>query len=273
MTDFSSNGTAYELSGPEEAPVMVLIHGLGLNRQTWRDHEPAFAADYRVVNYDLYGHGESALPPSKPSLSLFAIQLKELLDELGYQTCTLVGFSLGGMINRRFALDFPNQVDALVILNSPHERGAEAQKLVEERAAKTAAGGPGATLDTTLKRWLTPSYLQNEPEAIEQIRQWVLANDPPVYAKCRWVLANGVLEIIRPQPPLTLPTLVMTCENDSGSTPAMSHTIASEIAGSKTIIVPELQHLGLLEQPALFTKPILEFLNAEGFKSIDENDK
>ena len=52
----------------------------------------------------------------------------------------------------------------------------------------------------------------------------------------------------------------MTCENDSGSTPAMSHAIAAEIAGAEVQIVPTLQHLGLMEQPDLFSGPILEFL-------------
>lgn len=261
MKKRSNNGTVYELSGPENAPVIALVHGLGLNRHTWSAHEPLFSASYRVLNYDLYGHGESVPPPIKPTLSLFADQLCDLLDFLCIEKCAVVGFSLGGMINRRFALDYPDQATALAILNSPHERGEEAQKLVEERAKKSAAGGPGATLDTTLKRWLTPEFLKNEPEIVEQIRQWVLANEPEVYAQCRWVLANGVIEIIRPEPPLSLPTLVMTCENDTGSTPAMSHAIASEIPNSQTIIVPKLQHLGLLERPELFTKPILEFLD------------
>ena len=263
MTQRSSNGTVYELSGPEDAPVIALVHGLGLNRHTWEAHAPVFSERYRVLNYDLYGHGESVPPPTKPSLSIFAQQLKELLDELEIERCAVVGFSLGGMINRRFALDFPDRATALAILNSPHERGEEAQRAVEERASKSAAGGPGATLDTTLKRWLTPNFLENEPWMIERIRQWVMANEPDVYAQCRWVLANGVIEIIRPDPPLTLPTLVMTCENDTGSTPAMSHAIASEIPNSQTIIVPELQHLGLLERPELFTTPIMQFLKDE----------
>ena len=265
MVERDKNGTVFEVSGPEGAPVVALVHGLGLNRQTWRAHAPELAKRYRVLNYDLYGHGESAAPPETPTLALFAQQLRDLLDHLQIGACAVVGFSLGGMINRRFALDFPGRATALAILNSPHERGEEAQRAVEERAAKSAAGGPGATLDTTLKRWITAEFLGRETDTIEEIKRWVLANDPEIYAQCRWVLANGVIEIIRPEPPITLPTLVMTCENDSGSTPAMSHAIASEIAGAQTIIVPHLQHLGLLERPELFTQPVLQFLDQVKF--------
>jgi pimeloyl-ACP methyl ester carboxylesterase len=82
-----------------------------------------------------------------------------------------------------------------------------------------------------------------------------------IYTQCRQVLANGVVELIRPTPPIVQPTLVMTAENDSGSTPAMSHAIAAEITGAQTIIVPALQHMALVEAPSQFTEPVLRFLD------------
>lgn len=261
MAERTDEGTAFELTGPSGAAVVVLVHGLGLNRYVWQWHEPALSQRYRVLSYDLYGHGDSAPPPEKPSLALFSIQLGDLLDELGIGTCAIAGFSLGGMINRRLAMDHPDRVSALAILNSPHERGPEAQRLVEERAAATAEGGPGATLDTTIERWFTPAFREGRPDIIALVRRWVLANDPISYAQCRQVLASGVIELIRPDPPITKPTLIITAENDTGSTPAMSNAIGSEIAGSQTIIVPHLQHMGLVEVPELFTQPLLGFLD------------
>lgn len=256
---FTDNGTAYYLSGSEEASVVVLIHGLGLNRHTWQWHQPELSLHHRVLNYDLYGHGDSAPPPTLPSLTLFSKQLVELLDFLDIKSCCIAGFSLGGMINRRFAMDHPERVKALGILNSPHERSPEAQKLVEERASLSEAGGPAATLDTTIERWFTAQFRSARTDVISMVRDWVIKNDPVIYSQCRQVLANGVLELIRPQPPITHPALVMTSENDSGSTPAMAHAIASEIDGSRTIIVPHLQHMGLVEQPSSFTEPLLDF--------------
>ena len=256
----SKTGTAYDLTGPPGAPVLVLIHGLGLTRATWDEFVPVLAQDFRVLTYDLCGHGDSALPQVRPSLTVLADQLAGLLDELAIATATLIGFSLGGMINRRFALDHPSRVTALVILNSPHERSPEAQRLVETRAAQTSAGGPAATIDSTLQRWFTPQFLAGSPEVVARVRATVLANDPDNYAGHRQVLASGVTELIRPEPAIKVPTLVMTCDHDSGSTPAMSHAIASEIAGAKTVIVPGLQHLGLIEHPDLFTAEIQSFL-------------
>lgn len=256
----SKAATSYDFYGPPGAPVLVLVHGLGLTRATWDALVPVLAGSYRVLTYDLCGHGESALPAALPSLTVLSAQLAVLLDELGIARATIIGFSLGGMINRRFALDHPSRVAALVILNSPHERGPEAQRLVEERAAQTGAGGPAANIDSTLDRWFTPQFRHDRPDVVAQIRAWVLENDPVNYAQHRQVLAGGVVELIRPAPPITVPTLVMTCEHDSGSTPAMSYAIAAEIAGAKTEIVPGLQHLGLIERPDLFTGAILRFL-------------
>jgi pimeloyl-ACP methyl ester carboxylesterase len=165
------------------------------------------------------------------------------------------------MINRRFAMDHPERLHAMAILNSPHEREPAAQKLVEQRALDSAAGGPGATLDATIKRWFSAEFLAANPDYIDRVRGWVLANDPEIYAQCRQVLAFGVVELIRPQPPITHPTLIITCENDSGSTPEMSQTIASEISGSQVIVVPELQHMGLVENSSFFINALAEYFD------------
>jgi pimeloyl-ACP methyl ester carboxylesterase len=260
MASISKNGTCFDLIGAEDAEVVVLIHGLGLNQQIWKDYIPTLSAHYRVLSYDLFGHGESISPPEKPNLRTYSKQLLGLLDELDIKRAALVGFSLGGMINRRMAMDHGDRVSALAILNSPHERTSEAQVLTEKHAFDSAQGGPGATLDAAIERWFSEEYRHNNPAHIQQVRDWVLANDPTDYAHCRQVLATGVIELINPQPPITHPTLVITCENDSGSTPGMSHGIASEIDGTETVIVPKLQHMGLLERPELFINPVMRFL-------------
>ena len=254
------NGTAYDLTGPKDAPVVALIHGLGLCRHLWAELLPAFNTKYRVLSYDLYGHGDSAPPPDIASLTVYSDQLADLMTGLGISQAAVVGFSIGGMINRRFALDHGDRLTALAILNSPHDRGAEAQKAVEARAATVREQGALSTMDTALARWFTPELLETRPEVTQLVRDWRLKADAESYAQAAWVLAAGVTELINPTPAITAPSLVLTCENDTGSTPAMSHAIAAEITGSDTHIVPHLQHLGLMEAPELFTTPVMEFL-------------
>ncbi|MEM0943528.1 MAG: alpha/beta fold hydrolase, partial [Pseudomonadota bacterium] len=230
------DGTVYEVAGSEEAPAVLLIHGLGLTRATWDGIIP-YLQGFRVISYDLVGHGESAPPAEAPSLALFARQVVGLLDHLEISRAALVGFSLGGMINRRVAIDAPGRVSALAILNSPHDRGVAAQAAVEARA-RDSVGGAAATIEATLARWFTPSFHTEHADIVSEIREGVLANPPETYGQCRWVLAHGVRELIRPTPPISHPTLVMTAEHDTGSTPAMARAIAAEIDGAETVIIP-----------------------------------
>ncbi|MCY4033399.1 MAG: alpha/beta fold hydrolase [Hyphomicrobiales bacterium] len=260
QTCIDSAGSAYELRGGEGAPVAVLIHGLGLTRRMWRDIASRLVARYRVLAYDLCGHGESRACGRPPDLSLLSEQLRRLLDELSISKAALIGFSLGGMINRRFAMDHPGRVLALVILNSPHERSPEQQALVEERAARTDAGGTNATIDATLARWFTEAFIRERADVVARVKECVLANDARDYAAFRRLLASGVLELIRPEPPISTPALVMTCAQDSGSTPEMSQAIAGEISGAQLVIEPDLRHLGLLQEPERFAAPVETFL-------------
>jgi pimeloyl-ACP methyl ester carboxylesterase len=255
----TADGTAFDISGPDGAPVMVLIHGLGLCRRLWDDHLPALAAGHRVLRYDLYGHGDSAPPPAPASLTVYADQLARLCDHLDIASPVIVGFSIGGMINRRFAMDYPGRAAALIILNSPHDRGPQAQEQVEARAAAVRDEGRMATMDAALDRWFTPDFRQDTPSVMQLVRAWREIVDPESYAEAAMVLAVGVRELVRPQPPISCPTLVVTCAHDSGSTPLMSRSIGTEIDGAEVQIVERLQHLGLIEEPAAFTGPILAF--------------
>ena len=255
----TADGTAFDISGPDGAPVMVLIHGLGLCRRLWTDHLPALAAGHRVLRYDLYGHGESAPPPAPVSLTVYADQLARLYDHLDIASPVIVGFSIGGMINRRFAMDYPGRAAALIILNSPHDRGPQAQEQVEARAAAVRDEGRMATMDAALDRWFTPEFRRDMPSVMQLVRAWREIVDPESYAEAAMVLAVGVRELVRPQPPISCPTLVVTCAYDSGSTPSMSRSIGTEIDGAEVQIVERLQHLGLIEEPAAFTGPILAF--------------
>jgi len=266
MSKTAPDGTAFDLSGPDSdadgAPAVVLIHGLGLCREIWAPFLPDLATRYRVINYDLFGHGDSAPCTQTTSLAVYAKQIADLMDFVDCPKAAIVGFSIGGMINRRFAMDYPEKVSALAILNSPHNRGEEAQQAVEQRALQVKEAGAMATMDDALKRWFTPAYLALPGSAVADVKAWRERVDAESYAGAAWVLANGVRELINPQPAVACQALVMTSENDSGSTPTMSEDIAAEIAGAELQIVPGLKHLGLMEAPGVFSQPLIGFLDS-----------
>ena len=161
----SPDGTAYTLSGPADAPVVALIHGLGLCRDVWAGLLPAFEGRYRVLNYDLFGHGQSVPAPEKASLTVYSDQLAGLLDHVGVDRAAVVGFSIGGMINRRFALDHGGRLSALAILNSAPTTGGPKPRrsLVEDRAAQgSRSRAPCAPCADALVRWFTPAFLASD---------------------------------------------------------------------------------------------------------------
>ena len=259
MTSFTPRGTAYESFGNGPRAI-VLVHGLGLNRHSWQWQVPALAEHYRVITFDLHGHGESSVPPEKASLRVFSEQLTELLDHLGIAKASVLGFSLGGMIARRFAMDHADRLEALGILHSAHARDKAAQEAIQARVVQAAKDGPAATVEAALERWFTEAFRRRNPGIMDEVRGWILANRKEVYAPIYQVLVDGVTELVAPRPPIAAPALVMTGDEDYGNSPAMSQAIAAEIAGSELVILPGLRHMALAEAPDLFNAKLLGFL-------------
>jgi pimeloyl-ACP methyl ester carboxylesterase len=255
------DGTAYDLSGPDGVPLVVLVHGLGLRRDVWQWLVPELTSRYRVLSYDLLGHAGSPAPPSDPTLVTLSEQLGRLLDHLGAGKAAIIGFSLGGMVARRFAQDHPERVSALGILHSPHTRSKGAQAAIVARVEQAKSDGPSATVEAALQRWFTETFQRANPALMDLVRGWVLANDPAIYPGMYRILAEGVDEIVRPDPPITCPTLVITGDEDFGNGPDMTHAIAAEIAGATALILPGLRHMALAEAPAAVNTPLVAFLD------------
>ena len=257
----TARGTSYDVEGTR-GPAVVLVHGLGLNRQSWQWQVPKLAQHHRVIAFDLYGHGESVVPPSDPSLTLFSGQIAELLDELDIDTAAVMGFSLGGMISRRFAMDYADRLWALGILHSAHLRDPAAHAAIQARVHQARRDGPEATVEAALVRWFTDDFRAKNQAVMDLVRQWVKANRKDVYAPIYQVLVDGVAELVSPSPPISVPTLVMTGDEDYGNSVAMSRAISAEIPGGSLVILKGLRHMALAEAPELFNEKLLTFLHA-----------
>jgi len=252
------NGTVFETEG--DGPPVVLVHGLGMTREMWGWQWPALTGRFQAVRYDLLGHGASDKPRDGYSLARFADQIAALMDGLGIDRAALVGFSLGGMIVRAFALAHPERVSALAILNSAHGRTEEERAAILIRVEQVAREGPQATVDAALARWFTPSYGAGQPEVLDRVRRWILANDREVYPLIYRVLAEGDGELAEAVAAIRAPTLVMTGGEDHGNSPDMARRMAALIPGARCEIVPGLRHMGLAEEPEAFNGPLLSFL-------------
>jgi pimeloyl-ACP methyl ester carboxylesterase len=261
VTTLAPDGTNFTFSGPNMAPVVVLIHGLGLNKDCWQWMIPDLKDSYRVLSYDLYGHGGSSDPATEPNLSLFSKQLKDLLDYCEIKKAVIIGFSLGGMVARRFAQDAPEKSQGMVILHSPHKRSKAAQAAILKRVDQARTMGPKSTVEAALERWFTDPFRKANPNLMNKIRQWVMGNRNEVYHTIYKVLATGIDEIVKPNPALICPCLVITGDQDFGNGPEMAFAISAEIPGAKTLVLPGLRHMALAESPKVVNKPIRDFLD------------
>ena len=140
-------GTAYSIAG--DGSPLVLIHGVGLSKEMWGGQLAGLAPRYQVIAYDMLGHGASQRPAEEATLDDYAGQLAELLDHLALETAVVVGFSMGGLVARAFALGHPQRLDALVILNSVFNRSVEQRSGVLERTRQAELEGPTPT-------WIAP---------------------------------------------------------------------------------------------------------------------
>ena len=131
-----------------------------------------------------------------------------------------------------------------------------------KRVDQARSMGPQSTVEAALERWFTDPFRQANPKLMNKIRQWVMANRKEVYHTIYQVLATGIDEIVKPNPALICPSLVITGDQDFGNGPEMAFAISAEILGAKTLVLPGLRHMALAESPKVVNKPIRDFLDS-----------
>jgi len=251
-------GTSWSKEGV--GPPVILVHGLGLNRQMWQWQMDSLTPHFSVICYDLLGHGESDNPEIPCQLRQFTEQLVVLMEGLNLERCALVGFSLGGLIVQDFALNHPEKVSALAILNTAHGRTEAERKAILKRVHQAVVHGPASTVEAALQRWFSADFASRQPEILEKIQGWIMANDKEIYpeiyrllAECDEQLKDAIINI-------RCPTLVMTGEDDHGNSPEMTKRMAKLIPEARAVILPGLRHMGLAENPQAVNSSLVSFL-------------
>ncbi|MEM7171864.1 MAG: alpha/beta fold hydrolase [Pseudomonadota bacterium] len=247
----------YQLDG--QGPTITFVHGVGSYLESWDGVIKALGLGFCTLQYDLRGHGQSAKVPGPYALADFVDDLTDLLDHLGINKTTLVGFSLGGLIAQAFALAHPDKLEKMVLVSTIAGRTDEERRRVQKRAQTLAQEGALSHLAEAVDRWFTADFIIAHPEVLEERRRRSLNNDPGCYAAAYRVLAEADLadELHR----IAVPTLAMTGERDVGSTPHMTKLIAEKVQWGHYHILPRLKHSVLLEAPNQVGEQILGFLD------------
>ena len=268
MPDIKIDGVNfhYRLDGPEDGPLVVLSHALAVDHSMWGHQLPLLAHRFRVLSYDMRGHGKSDATGEDLSrgytLEQLADDVAALTAKLGHSRFHYVGLSIGGMIGQVLALRNPALLDRLVLACTGIAKAApEQRKMWEERLAAVAKGGTATQVEGTLARWLSAEFMSEAPQARDWIADLIRATPAAGYlgaagAIRRMDIAPEELEGLRQ------PTLVISGEKDPGATVAAGEGLRSRIQGAHLAVIKGGYHLCNVEKPHAFNEVLLGFLTA-----------
>ncbi len=247
-------------------PPLVLIHGVGLDLDMWDAQAAALAPRYRVVRYDMIGHGGTpaqvgASGPGRLKLGDFVDQLDELLRSLDFSRIGLIGFSMGALVAQAFAIAQPSRVSRLAIVNGVYDRDPAQRAAVLSRWREAAEQGPEALIDAALARWFSPGFAARNPAVLAAIRRRLEGNDRDGFLAAYRVFAEADAALAGRLGAIPCPVLVMTGTDDPGSTPEMARAMAAVLPKARLEIVPGARHMMPLEAAAAVNAALGAFLD------------
>jgi 3-oxoadipate enol-lactonase len=244
---------------PQNAELVLLLHGLGTEGSSWTNQMQALGtAGFRPVAPDLPGFGRSKFTGNRWSIKNTTRVVFDLVASLNITQFHIVGISMGGTVALQGAIDFPDKIKGLTLINTfatlRPKRAGEWYYLLK-RYFKARLGGAGSQAELTARRiFPKPDQDMLRQELIRHIRQ----TDPEVYKTAMLELgtynARGSLKSI------SLPVLVLTGENDTTVPLENQHDLVAGIQGAEQIMIKDAGHGVIIDQPAEVNRYLIEFL-------------
>jgi 3-oxoadipate enol-lactonase len=238
----------HALDGPADAPALVLGNSLGTDSSLWDEHLPAFTARFRVLRFELPGHGGSPAPDEPFTVQDVARAVAGLLDAEGIQRASVCGLSLGGAVAMALAGEAPHRVERAVLACTTPRFGTE--QLWRDRGELVRREGVGAVVDAALERWFTVEFRAAHPEVIDAYRERYLRTSAAGYARCCDALA--VWDYRDRLAGIRAPALVVCGEGDPVVPPQDAAATAAAIPGARFELVTGAAHLVSVERPGEF---------------------
>jgi pimeloyl-ACP methyl ester carboxylesterase len=240
----------YEVHGTGE-PVVLLTHGYTASTEMWQGQiEPVTAAGYRVVAWDIRGHGQTDAGDdlSRYSVDLTLADMAALLDEVGAKSAIVGGLSLGGYMSLAFNRVHPERVQALLIIDTgPGYKNDEARDGWNRNAIRTA------------ERYETEGLAVLETGSAER-RTAQHTSAKGLALAARGMLTQRDPAVITSLPEVKVPSIVVVGSEDTPFL-AASDYMAAKIPGAKKAVIEGAGHAANIDKPEAFNSALLEFLD------------
>ena len=253
------SGLFYLDPNPSGAPGVLFLHGLGANGSSWTlQFAPLIEAGFRPLAPDAPGFGESCYDGRGWNFRRIAADLAALLNDLGTAPAHIVGISMGGVIALQFALDYPELVKKLVLVNTfavlrpAHWSGYF--YFFQRFLLVNTLGLPAQARVVAQRIFPAPDQEPLRQLLVEQITR----ADPRAYRAA--MLNLGLFNAVNRLGEIKTPTLVVTGQYDTTVDPQRQKTLVDGIAGARQLTIPGAGHAVSIDQPELFNTALKEFL-------------
>jgi len=248
-----SERLAATLEGPEDAPVVALGTSIGTNQGLWDEQAPALRRHFRLLRFELRGHGprgaQSPAPPGPYTMAELGTDVLALLNAHDIDQVAYCGVSLGGMVGMWLAANAPERMTRLgLCCTSAYLPPAS---MWTERAARARSDGMASLVDQVIARWFTRAYFQRCPQQVGAVADMLEGTDPEGYAGCAEAIAAMDLRPVLPA--ITAPTLVIAATEDPATPPWHGAQIASAVPGARLTVVRGAAHLANYQAPGEIT--------------------
>lgn len=269
MAAININGQDHYIEEVGSGDPIVLIHGAFVDSNLWDPQFSTFGKRYRVIRYDLRGHGRTG-PSDLPTYSLdgFADDLEQLINILDLDYPIVCGVSLGGMIAQAYAVRGSAKLRALILADTAVSVSLtlsdklQRYVLFPKWAMKLTIRMLSARNFTRFSFWLarvtrSEEWFGRDQATAEYVRRSMLEISDAEYLKIYDAMYDFRLQ---PLHQIRVPTLVLNGEYESSAVFRHTEEILRRVAGSDSAIVPNAGHTSNMENPEAFNQQVMAFL-------------
>lgn len=241
-----------------DAPRLALIHSLALDRSVWDGIVERLAQEAHVLTYDCRGHGQSDRRAGAFTAELFAHDLAQLLDSVGWRDANVAGCSMGGCVTLAFAGLYPGRATRLGLIDTTAWYGEDAPAKFRERAAAAKAKEMAGMIEFQLTRWFSDAFRSANPGVLKRLSDIYVANDFDCYAASCALLGDADLRAHLPH--LRMPVAIVVGEEDYATPVAMSEFLHDQMPQSTLTVIPKARHLTPVEHPQTIASELLALM-------------